>query len=229
MIFGGIQHLSLVDYPGKTSAVVFTVGCNMRCGYCHNPELVLPERFERPLHHDDVFDFLKRRQGKLEGIVVSGGEPTEHEDLADILKRIKDLGFLVKLDTNGTRPAYVETLLRNNLLDYIAMDVKAPLATYSLIAARPIHTPSITKSIKHILDSGIPHEFRTTVVQSQLTATDIEDIGQLVQGASRFALQKFVPAKTLSPQFARMTAYTDKEMNSFQNIMLRYVKTCVVH
>lgn len=229
MLIGGIQRLSLVDYPGKTSAVLFTVGCNMRCGYCHNPELVLPERYEQPLGMDDVCDFLERRRGKLDAVVVSGGEPTAHDDLPELAEYIKELGYLLKLDSNGTNPDMLAGLIERRLIDYIAMDIKGPLGKYSEVAARPVDTTAISRSIRLILASGLPHEFRTTIVKSQLTPNDIEDIGRLVQGAERFALQAFVPGKTLNAQLARQRPYTDDEMESLRHIMQEYVTTCVVH
>ncbi len=229
MIIGGLQKLSLVDYPGHSAAVIFTLGCNFRCGYCHDPEMVLPERYPQPLSVEDVFSFLEKRRGKLDAVVVCGGEPTIHDDLPDLLRRIKQLGFLVKLDSNGTRPKMIAEIINNEHVDLIAMDIKGPLWKYSTIASRPVDTDAITESIKLILKSGLQHEFRTTIVKELLTFDDFDEIGQLVQGANRFALQKFVPGKTLSPQFARKFAYTDAEMELIKQKMDKYVKLCVIH
>jgi len=226
---GGIQKLSLVDYPGKTSAAFFTIGCNMRCGYCHNAELVLPERYAEALDEAYIWKFLEQRRGLLDGIVVSGGEPTMHDALPTFIARLKQLGYLVKLDSNGTRPDMLQQLIDDGLVDYIAMDIKAPLAKYSEVAARPIDTAAIQRSIDLIQSSGLEHEFRTTVVKYQLSPRDIESIGQLVAGSPRFALQKFVAGKTLSPRFRRLTTYTDEEFEILREVMLRYVDTCVVH
>ena len=226
---GGIQKVSLVDYPGHVATVLFTVGCNMRCGYCHNPELVLPEQFAPSLDLDEIYDFLERRRGKLETVVISGGEPTMHNDLIDLAEYIKELGYKLKLDSNGTHPEMLADMIRRGLLDFIAMDIKGPLEKYSIIAARPIDTDAIQRSIALIMSSGLAYEFRTTIVKSQLTFTDIEEIGRLVQGAERFALQKFVPTRTLNPQLARQTPYTDEEMEALRKIMSAYVKTCIVH
>lgn len=229
MKIGGIQKLSLVDYPGKTCAALFTIGCNMRCGYCHNPELVLPERYADTIPESDILKFLESRVDKLEGVVISGGEPTMHEDLPDFIARVKKLGFLVKLDTNGTNPGMLESLFKNNLLDYVAMDIKGPLDKYQAIVAYPIDIDAIQKSIKLIKASSVDHEFRTTVVKSQLLPSDFDKIGRLVKGSPRYALQKFLPRRTLNPKFRRETTYSDQEFEELKLKMERYVTTCVIH
>ncbi len=234
MKIGGIQKLSLVDYPGKTSAAIFTIGCNMRCGYCHNPELVLPERYADSIPEDDILEFLKRRVGKLEGVVVSGGEPTMHEDLPDFFAKLKKLGFYTKLDSNGTHPQMIKELINRQLIDYIAMDVKGPLEKYQAIVAYPVDTDAVKASIQLIMDSDIDCEFRTTVVKSQLIfdknkKDDFDAIGQLVRGAPRFALQKFRTGRTLNPRFERETTYSDEDFQLIKNKMEQYVDKCVVH
>ena len=133
MKIGGLLKFTLIDFPGRPAAVVFTQGCNFRCRYCHNPELVYPHMFAEPVAEEEIDAFLKRRQGTLEGIVVSGGEPTLHEDLPQFLAKLKGMGYATKLDTNGTRPEVLKQLIQGKLLDFIAMDLKAPLEKYSLI------------------------------------------------------------------------------------------------
>ncbi len=229
MKIGGVQKVSLVDYPGYVAAALFTIGCNMRCGYCHNPELVLPERYAPTIPTSEILAFLAARMGRLEGVVISGGEPTMHDDLPRFIRQVRALGYRVKLDTNGTHPDMLGALYHDGLLDFVAMDVKAPLEKYQQVVARPIDTTAIMRSIRLIQDSGIDHEFRTTVVKSQLSAADIDTIGQLVAGAPRFALQKFRPGRTLNPQFHRELTYTDEEFESLRRDMERYVTTCVVH
>lgn len=226
---GGIQKVSLVDYPGHVATALFTVGCNMRCGYCHNPELVLPERYASALDLEEVYDFLERRRGQLEAVVISGGEPTMHGDLIELAEYIKELGYKLKLDSNGTHPDMLADMIDRGLADFIAMDIKGPLEKYSIIAARPIDIRAIQRSIDLIMNSGISYEFRTTIVKSQLSPEDIDKIGQLINGAERFALQKFVPTKTLNPQLSRQVPYTDEEMEDLRQIMNPYVKTCVIH
>src|SRR5664279_1301069 len=201
----------------------------MRCGYCHNPELVLPERYADEMPLEDIYTFLEKRQGKLDAVVITGGEPTMFEDLPEFAASIKEMGFLVKLDSNGTHPEMVEAMIAEGSVDYIAMDIKGPLAKYSNIAARPISNDAITRSIKMILDSGLPHEFRTTIVKSQLSFDDFDAIGAMVKGAQRFALQKFVPSKTINAQFLKEQPYSDKDMEKLKTKMEQYVQVCVVH
>lgn len=226
---GGLQKTSLVDYPGHIAATVFTIGCNMRCGYCHNPELVLPEQYLDPIPVDDILDWCETRKGKLDGVVITGGEPTMHSGLVDFCRELKKMGFLVKLDSNGTHTDMLEQMIDEKIVDFVAMDIKGPLDRYSEIAARPIDTDSIERSVKLLIKSGVGHEFRTTVVRSQLGAADFESIGRLINGADRYALQRFQPGKTLVPQFEFETSYDQDEMKPLQTIMEKYVKECVIH
>lgn len=228
MTIGGIQKFSTVDYPGYTVAAVFTVGCNMRCGYCHNPELVLPEQYAGGIPEEEIFEFLEKRRGLLDGVAISGGEPTQQADLPDFIRRCKTMGFRIKLDTNGTNPEMLRELLDENLLDFVAMDIKGPLEKYSQIAARPVNLDAIQESIQLI--KTIDHEFRTTVVKGQLEPNDFEKIGELVCGADRFALQYFVASGNLvSQQFRREESFSVAEMAMVRETMLGYVKECVVH
>jgi pyruvate formate lyase activating enzyme len=192
MTFGGLQELTLIDYPGKIAATVFTVGCNFRCYYCHNPELVLPEKIKNTplLSEEEVLNFLKSRQGLIQGLCITGGEPTLQNDLIDFIKQVKELKFLVKIDTNGSNPAMLETLIKNKLVDYIAMDIKAPFEKYALLTDAAIDFSNITKSINLIKKSGLEYEFRTTVAPG-LTAQDILDIVPLIEGAENYYLQIF--------------------------------------
>lgn len=226
---GGLQKISLVDYPGHVAATVFTIGCNMRCGYCHNPELVLPEQYLEPIPVTDILDWLQTRRGKLDGVCITGGEPTMHESLVDFCRELKTMGFLVKLDSNGTHPDMLAQMIHEKILDFVAMDIKGPLSRYSEIAARPIDTEAVERSVRLLIDSGIEHEFRTTIVRSQLAPDDFELMGKLINGGKRFALQRFQPGKTLSPQFERETSYSDDEMENLKSIMEKYVQTCVIH
>ena len=224
---GGIVKFSTVDYPGYVVASVFTIGCNMRCGYCHNPELVLPEQFADTIPEHEILEFLATRVGKLDGVAISGGEPTMQADLPQFIAKIKAMGFRVKLDTNGTNPGMVRKLISEQLVDFIAMDIKGPLEKYQQIAARPIDTDTIQESI-HLIKT-IPHEFRTTIVAGQLEVDDFTSIGKLVDGAQRYALQKFVAGRTVSAQFASESSFTADQMDAAKLIMQRYVTECVVH
>lgn len=230
MRIGGIQKSSLLDYPGHVCAAIFTIGCNFRCGYCHNPELVIPEKYADPISSQDVLDFLKSRVGLLDGVAISGGEPTLQKDLPEFIAACKDMGYLVKLDTNGSNPAVVAGLLKKKLIDYIAMDIKGPLEKYPSIMGWDIDTDLIKHSIELIKNSGLPHEFRTTIVKSQLSMEDFEKIGKLIQGAHQYALQHFLPSENLNnPAFANESTYSDSEFDQIQKIMQKHVKKCIIH
>ncbi len=196
MIIGGLQPCSFSDYPGRTSVVIFTQGCNFRCPYCHNGSLLDREQPGRS-SEENVFAFLHNRKRHLGGVVVSGGEPTIQNDLTRFLRRVKKLGFPVKLDTNGSRPSVVEHLLTDRLIDYIAMDVKAPLGKYNKICGTTVKTDCILKSIGLIATSNISHHFRTTKITSMLNLKDLDAILQLVPPGSQHIFQSFVKETTL--------------------------------
>ncbi len=229
VLVGGIQKLSLVDFPGHVAAALFTAGCNMRCGYCHNPELVLPERLAPSIPIDDIMLFLQSRVGRLDGVVVSGGEPTIHDDLPELIRRIKALGYDVKLDSNGTRPEMIRQLIDDKMIDFVAMDIKGPLEKYQMIAARPIDLEAVQETIALLISSGIGHEFRTTIVREQLEPNDFHKVGEMVRGAKRFALQHFRPGSTLAPQFEQASTFSETEFQEAKTIMERYVDECVIH
>lgn len=218
----GLQKTTFIDYPEKIACIVFTQGCNFRCGYCHNPELF--ENKEPVLSVPAFFEFLNKRKGKLDGVVITGGEPTLHgKDLIEFIKEVKSLGFLVKLDTNGTHPDVLQELLNENLLDYIAMDIKAPLAKYKTITRTDIDTKIIKKSIDMIMNSGVDYEFRTTIVKSQLSVEDLRQIGELIQGAKRYYMQKFLATKILDETLMSEESYTDEEFKNLRTILEEYV------
>lgn len=217
MIIGGLQKTSLLDFPEKIAAIVFTMGCNFCCGYCHNPELINGEA-----KIEEVFEFLKTRQGKLDGVVITGGEPCLQKDLPEFIKQVKELGFAVKLDTNGSFPEMLEKVLPD--LDYVAMDIKAPLEKYSQIVNVDVDTSKILKSIEVLKNGGVDYEFRTTVVKSQLSFEDFEKIGQLIQGAPRYYLQKFVASKILDKGLENEKTYSTEEFERIIDILKSYVK-----
>jgi len=224
MIIGNVQKFSLIDYPGTVCATLFTQGCTFRCPYCHNPELVEKKLFQKPVPCKDVIDFLKTRLGKLGGVCITGGEPTVHGDgLIRFVEEIGKLGFRVKLDTNGSRPTVLKSLLQRNLLDYIAMDVKAPLSDYPRIVGAPVDPALIEESINLIMKSGLDYEFRTTVVKSLLSPSDLEKMGKRIEGARRYVLQKFRPQKTLNSSYMRETSYNDDEFAAIVTRLKRLV------
>ena len=222
-IIGGIQKITLLDYPQKIASIVFTQGCNFCCGYCHNPELLTSEN-ENLYSPEEYLEFLKTRKGKLDGVVITGGEPTIQSGLKNYIKAIKELGFLVKLDTNGTNPQILKELLEENLIDYIAMDIKAPLEKYSVVTRVNTDTKRIEESINIILNSSIDYEFRTTVIKSQLSEQDFEQIGKLIKGAKKYYLQKFVPSKILNENLRTEETYTNEEFTHICEKLKKYVK-----
>ncbi|MDP6627848.1 MAG: anaerobic ribonucleoside-triphosphate reductase activating protein [Methanopyri archaeon] len=229
MKIAGLQKFSLIEYPGKLSAVVFTQGCNLRCGYCHNPELVDRERFHTLIPEADVMSFLGERVGKLDAVTVTGGEPLLHHDLDDFLDKVKRLGYLIKLDTNGSFPDRLERVIQSGLVDYVAMDIKGPLDRYESIVRKRIDRDRVLRSIATILDSGIDHEFRTTVVGSQLREGDLMEVGAMVHGARRFFLQGFRPSsKHLDPDFKGAKSPSQDELLALKEVVGGYVASCQI-
>ncbi|HEX7416048.1 MAG TPA: anaerobic ribonucleoside-triphosphate reductase activating protein [Smithellaceae bacterium] len=228
MKIGGLQKVSLIDYPGVISGTVFLQGCNFRCPYCHNPELVDKKLFGPCLNEKIILDFLNTRKGKLDAVTITGGEPTIQKDLMPFIKRVKKMGFAVKLDSNGSAPQVIKELLAEKLLDFIALDIKAPLEKYKRIVQAPVDTQSIKDSIKLILKSKIPHEFRTTVVKSQLGAKDILEIATLISGAQRYALQKFMPTKTLDKKLLKEKAWSDDELEKIKKRLEKEIPSVIV-
>lgn len=220
---GGLQKSSLIDYPEKICAIIFTQGCNFMCPYCHNPELVLGEA-NSSKDEFALFEFLKTRQGKLDGAVITGGEPTLHKNLPEFIQKIKLLGFAVKLDTNGTNPQMLQELLDKKLIDYVAMDIKASIEKYSEVVCAKADTENILKSIEILKKTKIDYEFRTTVVKSQLTPQDFEQIGKMISGANKYYLQRFVPTKTLNKSYLNQTTYSDEEFGPVIDDLNKYVK-----
>lgn len=198
MIIAGLQPCSFIDYPGKLSAVAFTHGCNLRCRYCHNPEL-LDGAPPRRIEEDEVLGLLDRRRGKLDGIVVTGGEPTLQRGLAAFLARVKALGFLAKLDTNGTRPEVIEELLAARLVDFLAIDLKATPAQAGWLCGLAEQSAGARRCLELAVAAGVEHEVRTTVVASVHGAAELAALATLAASAQRWVLQRFRPGGHLDP------------------------------
>lgn len=216
MNIGALQKFSLIEYPGKICAVIFTQGCNFRCPYCHNRELVDPDFFEPLLPEEDVFAFLTKRRGKLDAVTITGGEPSLQPDIVPFVARLKEMDYLVKIDSNGSCPGVLKELIRPCLVDYVAMDIKGPLEKYASITGTSVGLEKIRESIDLILSSGVRYEFRTTVVASLLDLVDLKKISALIPKAERYVLQKFIPSKTLDAAFLKESTYSDSE---FREIM----------
>ena len=229
MIIGGIQKNSLIDYPSKISCVLFTSGCNFRCPYCHNPDLVNPPFQSTPM--EAIYAFLERRKSLLDGVVITGGEPTLHDDLPGFCTRIKSLGYCVKLDTNGSRPAVVQALIEKEQIDYIAMDVKTLPDNYVPHIAPTLDPHAIMESISLILNSGLAHEFRTTCVRPFVNPPVIEKISHLIRGADLLAFQQAkITDSVLNPEFFREKDWkiSTDTLKSFQTIAAPFVKKTII-
>lgn len=221
---GGLQKLTLLDYPGHVSCTVFTAGCNMKCPFCHNRDLVfIPENFEF-MNPESVFDLLRKRQGTLDAVAITGGEPLLQSGLKDFITEVRNLGFKVKLDTNGYYPDKLKELIDEGLIDYVAMDVKAPLAKYPATVGLPeisFKTDQIRKTIKYLMSDVVDYEFRTTVVRELHTKEDLIAIAKMIKGCKHFYLQQFVDSGRCIEQ--GYTSYTKEEMSELRDEVAKYV------
>ena len=228
MIIGGLQKTSVIDYPGKVSCVLFCAGCNFRCPYCHNPDLI---SVANPpfMTVDQFFEFITQRKDFLDGVVVTGGEPTMDDNILPLCRGIKEKGLAVKLDTNGSRPAMLEKLLDAGVVDYIAMDIKTRPGNYAVLAGKNFDTDRIRSSIKTIKHAGLPYEFRTTCVRPFVDEDVIHKIADLVAGAPLYVLQKCRTQRVLSPEFfADKEPFTNGELEHFREIAAQKVDRCQI-
>jgi len=218
----GLEKFAPKDFAGCISSTVFLGGCNLRCPYCHNSDLVLkPESFPTiPL--DYFLSFLDSRKNWLEGLCISGGEPLFHEDLEELLICIKERDLLIKIDTNGSFPDRLEELIQKKLVDHIAMDVKAPLERYQEVTKSRVKGEDISRSIEIIRNSGLGYVFRTTVVPDLIGSGDIEKISKMLKGAKIFQLQQFLPINTLDSLYLQKKPYPDEEIKEFAKIAKPY-------
>jgi len=231
MILAGLQKNTLIDYPGKIACIVFTLGCNFRCDFCYNPSLVIHERFPKDLlSEENFFKFLEERKNLLDAVVITGGEPTLHKDLNIFIKKIKDLGFLVKLDSQGSSPKFLKQILDEGNVDYVAMDIKSPIERYQEVTNSRFDPNLILESVKIIKDyaeqdKNFDYEFRTTVVAGQLLKEDFEKMGEIIKGSRKYYLQNFQALEDLNnPEFSKKDSYSKKEMEEFKEIMEKYVE-----
>ncbi len=226
MLISGIQKFTLLDYPGKVACIVFTPGCNLRCGFCHNPEFVLPDHIvqikDSFIPEESFFRFLQERSNLLDAVVISGGEPTIAYDLIPFIHKIKAAGFLVKLDTNGNRPDVLKKIINESLVDYIAMDVKSDLDNYQIIAGNTAKPSTIAESIDLIKSCTIPSEFRSTIIKELHTPQILKNMAQLVQGAHRWYLQNFRAARTLNPAYSNYRGFSEAELQTLAFTFKQY-------
>lgn len=221
MKIGGLQKLTLLDYPSKTACTIFTSGCNFRCPFCQNASLALEENPSREYSREEILSFLNKRQGLLDGVCISGGEPTLQNDLEDFIKEIKALGFAVKLDTNGARPDVLEKLIQNSLVDYVAMDIKNSPEKYARTSGAQ-HLDKVKQSVELLLQGEIDYEFRTTVVKGLHEKEDFEAIGKWISGCKSYYLQQYRDSEDIiSPE--GLSSFDAKEMEEFLKITQRYI------
>lgn len=221
MRFGGIQKLTLLDFPGKVACTVFTVGCNFRCPFCHNASLVTHTEDAGLLEESELLSFLSKRRGIIEGVCLTGGEPLIWPDAGEFLGRVREMGYSVKLDTNGSCPERLAEILEKGLADYVAMDVKSSPRGYALAAGTENALESVEKSVLLLKEGKVPFEFRTTVVKGLHTPEDVEDIGRWIAGAERYYLQGFRDSGDLIG--SGLAAFTPEEMNGLLEIARKYV------
>lgn len=237
MVIGGLEKLSMIDFPGCISTVVFTVSCNFRCHFCYNPMLVLANTGEGEseykeedfsvISEKDLLLFLKKRIGKIEGVVISGGEPTLQPDLKDFIIKIKEIGFKIKVDTNGTNYKIINDLIENKLIDYVAMDIKAPLEKYSDVVGVKANINEIKKTIKFLLSGVIPYEFRTTVVSGLHTENDIIKMSEEIARAEKWFLQRFKSdTELVNNIFKNKETFSIAEMKKLVFLARKNVPNC---
>jgi pyruvate formate lyase activating enzyme len=215
----GFQKLSLIEYPEKISAIVFLGNCNFKCHFCYNIDLVRNYDKLPDIPEKEILDFLSTRKGFLDGLAITGGEPTLHKELPSFIKKVKDLGFLVLLETNGSNPEMLKELIDKKLVDYIAMDIKAPLEKYDEVAGVKVNKKDIQESIDIIRKSGIDYEFRTTVIPKHFKEDDAKAIGKWLKGSERYVLQQFRPEKTLDEDYRKMESYSPEKLKELFELM----------
>lgn len=223
----GIQKLTLLDYPGKMACVLFTAGCNLRCPFCHNSRLVVNPEKESEYSEEDILSFLKKRQGILDGVVITGGEPLLQKDISDFIIKIRELGYSVKLDTNGTFPEKLRELIDKGLVDYVAMDIKNSPELYAeTVGVSGFDISKIQESISVLLEGRVDYEFRTTVVREFHSVFGMDNVGKLIKGAKRHFLQAFVDSGEIL--CFGLSGVPKDEMEAMQKIMLNYVESCEI-
>ena len=226
MIFNGFQKVTLLDYPGKVACTLFTGGCNFRCPFCHNAGLVTDLSKSARIEEEEILTYLRKRRGILDGVCITGGEPLMHPDLPDFIRKVKELSFQVKLDTNGTFPERLAPLLDEGLVDYVAMDIKNSDEKYAATSGIEAYPKKIDETISLLMNSGVAYEFRTTVVREYHTPQDIENIAKKIMGAKHYFLQGFTDSGNLIGE--NCSAYSPSEMKDLLAIATRYIPSAAL-
>ncbi|MGE5472943.1 MAG: anaerobic ribonucleoside-triphosphate reductase activating protein [Ignavibacteriales bacterium] len=227
MKVGGFQKISTVDYPGYLASTIFLSGCNLKCKYCHNPSLANGEIVDEQTGTEEILSFLKKRKGLIDAVCISGGEPTIHEDLEELICSIKEMGFKVKLDTNGTNPYVVKNLIDKRLIDYVAVDIKATIDKYHEVAGCFVNTDKIKETIKLLINSNIDYEFRTTLLPD-LNQRDIKEIAGYVEGSSKYVIQQFRNKVTLNEDYSSKMPYKSEILTEMSNNIKHMFKQCEI-
>jgi pyruvate formate lyase activating enzyme len=219
----GLQKTSLIDFQPYTSCVVFLAGCNFRCGFCQNPNLIVEIDKTPTISQDEFFGFLEKRKKWLDGVVITGGEPSLYDDLPEFIRKIKDLGYKVKFDSNGTNPKMIKELIGDKLIDYVAMDIKGSLEKYDKVAGIDADKDKIRESADLIMKSGVDYEFRLTAVPSLLDKEDVERIGVWLKGAKKFYIQQFRNKICLDRSFEKIKPFAKEKLDEFRGILKGYI------
>jgi len=231
MLIGGLQKNSFIDFPSRISCVLFLSGCNFHCPYCHNPELArgVPAA-DPPFSPDQFYAFLEARRSLLDGVVISGGEPTLQADLPAVCAAVKNLGFLIKLDTNGSRPNVLRHLMAERLVDYVAMDIKTDIRHYAPVFQGEDGSERLKESVRIIMASAPAYEFRTTCARPIIDETVIGAIARSIEGADQYVLQSFQSQRLLNPSFFQRTepAFTSAQLHRLKAVAQRWVKHCTI-
>jgi len=230
MEIGGLQKVTLIDYPGRIAATVFLCGCNLKCPWCYSSELVLPEKIKNQpkISEREFFKYLKDRKKLLDGLVLCGGEPTINKKLPSFIKKIKKMGFLIKLDTNGSDPKILKKLIDEKLIDYVAMDLKGPKERYSEFSGRKVDVKKIQKSIDILKEGRVDYEFRSTIVPTLHKKEDVIKMARWIKGAKKYYLQNFRPEKTIDPKFEKIKPYPQEYLLEIQKAIAPFFEVCQV-
>ena len=226
MIIKGLQKTTLLDFPGKVACTVFTAGCNFRCPFCHNASLVISPNTSEVLSEEEIFAFLKKRRGILDGVCITGGEPLLQRDIEEFIQKIRDLGLAVKLDTNGAYPERLKSIIDRALVDYVAMDIKNSKEKYALTAGADVDIEKISESVEILMSSDVDYEFRTTIVRELHSPDDINAIGKWIRGAKKYFLQSFTDSGELIGD--GYSAHSPQDMGALLDIAKQYVPSAAL-
>ena len=224
MVIGGLQKLTLIDYPGKVACTLFTFGCNFRCPFCHNSGLVIGENADK-IDEEEIFAFLEKRKGVLDGVAITGGEPLLHKDMPEFLRKIKKLGYPVKLDTNGSFPQRLKEVVSENLVDMVAMDIKNSKERYSYTAGTSVDMDAINESVEFLKTNKVFHEFRTTLIKGHHDESSLTSVCEWLKGETNYYLQNFVDSGRL---LSKAEGLTETEMKNLLEVVRKHIPSAEI-